>query len=49
MVLEHVSQNPGFLVVPGAAPDNRLFRRGNLDVVDIIAVPDRLKNRVGKP
>ena len=49
MVLEHVSQNPGFLVVPGAAPDNRLFRRGNLDVVDIIPVPDRFKNRVGKP
>ena len=47
--MEHVSQNPGFLVVPGAATDNRLFRRGNLDVVNMVSIPNRLKNRVGKP
>ena len=37
------------VVVAAAAFDADLFGHGDLDVVDVAAVPERLVNRVGKP
>ena len=48
MVLHHVAQRAGLLVERPAPLHAQRFRRGNLHVVDVIAVPDRLKDSVGK-
>ena len=49
MVLDEVAQRPGALVVAGAAADPDVLGGGDLDVVDEVAVPDRLEQRVGEP
>ena len=49
MVLEHVAQHAGGIVVVGAAADVDLLGHGDLHVVDVVAVPDRLEDRVGEP
>ena len=49
MVLDHVAQRAGSLVVAGAAFDADVLRGGDLDVVDVVAVPDRLEEGVGEP
>src|SRR5215472_2408584 len=48
MVLKHVAQTPRLLVIAAAMLDAQALSRGNLHVVDVIAVPDRLDNRVGE-
>ena len=48
MVLDEVAQRPGPFVVPGAAADPDVLGGGDLDVIDVVAVPDRLKQRVGE-
>ena len=49
MALEHVAHHPGLLVVAGAVLDPDAFRRRDLHVVHVLAVPDRLEDRVGEP
>ena len=49
MVLEHVPEHPGLLVVTGSFAQVYRFRNGDLDVVDVVPVPDGLENGVGKP
>ena len=46
MVRHHVAQRPGDLVKIGAALDADGFGRGDLDVIDMVAVPQRLEDRV---
>ncbi len=48
MVLHDVAQGAGFFVEGAAAFDADAFRRGDLDVVDEVAVPDGLEDAVGK-
>ena len=48
MVLDEVAQRTGALVVAGAGTDADVLGRGDLDVVDEVAVPDRLEQRVGE-
>ncbi len=48
MVLDHVAQAAALLVIAGARFDPDLFGDGDLDVVDEIAVPDRLEDGVGE-
>ena len=48
MVGHHVAQGAGRVVVVATAADGQRFRDRDLDVVDVIAVPDRLKQAVGK-
>ena len=48
MVLHHIAQRAGFLVERPAALDAQRFGGGDLHVVDVIAVPDRLEDAVGK-
>ncbi len=45
MVLEHVAQHAGLLVEAGAMADADRFRHGDLDVVDVPVVPERLEDR----
>ena len=49
VVLEHVAQHAGRVVVAAAAADGHFLGHGDLHVVDVVAVPDRLEDRVGEP
>ena len=40
---------PGAVVVAGARADAEVLGRGDLDVVDVVAVPHRLEHAVGEP
>ena len=48
MVGHHVAQRAGLLVELAAALDADGLRRGDLDVVDVLAIPQRLEQAVGK-
>src|SRR5215470_8701643 len=48
MIGDHVAQRAGLFVITHAATDALRFRRSDLDVVHIIAVPDRLEHRVAE-
>ena len=49
MVLHHVAQRAGLLVVAGARADAFLFGHRDLDVVDVLLVEQRLEDAVGEP
>ena len=49
MVLNHVAQRARFLIVAGSRSHAFRLTDGNLDVIDILMVPDRFENTVGKP
>ena len=40
---------PGAFVISGARFHPERFRRGDLDMIDVAAIPDRLENRVREP
>jgi hypothetical protein len=48
MVRYHVAQGAGGVVVIAAAADGKRFGDRDLDVVDVIAIPDRLEQSVGE-
>ena len=48
VVLEHVPQDPGLVVEPGAVADAEVLGRGDADMVDVAAVPDGLEKGVGE-
>ena len=48
MVLNHVAQHAGFLVVGAAAFQADGFSHGDLDGVDVASVPDGFENDVGE-
>ena len=48
MILDHVAQRARPLVVVGAALDADGLRGGDLHVIDVAAVPDRLEHAVGE-
>jgi len=49
VVLKHVAKNAAAIVVGSAPTDCHRFRDSNLDVVDVLVIPQRLEQRVGKP
>ncbi len=49
VVLEHVPECAGLVVVVATGPDTERFGGGDLDVVDIARIPERLEQRVGEP
>ena len=49
MVLEHVPHDARFLVVLAPLLDADALRGGDLHVVHVLAVPERLEDRVGEP
>ncbi len=48
MVLHHVAQRAGFLVITAAVADAKFFADGDLDVVNGFAIPKPLENGIGK-
>ena len=48
VVLHHVAQCPGRLVVSGPRPDAERLGRGDLDVLHVIPIPERLEDAVRK-
>ncbi len=49
VILNHVPQGAGLFIIAGPGPDAFRFADGNLDMVDIFVVPDRLEDAVGEP
>ena len=49
VALEHVAQHAGRVVVACPMANGERFGSGDLDMVDVVAVPDRLEDRVGEP
>jgi len=49
VILDDVAQRAGFVIVAAARADADCLRDGDLDVIDVVAVPQRLKDRVGEP
>src|SRR5712691_4431205 len=48
MVLNHVAQRPGLFIVTAATFDAEPFGVGDLNVVDVLPVPERLEDAVRK-
>src|SRR5437762_822871 len=48
VVLKHVAQDAGLVVVVATRPDRYRFGDRNLHVLDKVMIPDRLKKRVGE-
>ena len=49
MVLHHVAQSARAFIISRASLDPECFRRGDLDVIDVAGVPERLKDGVREP
>ncbi len=48
MILDHVAQRPGFLIIRAAALHADRFRRGDLHVIHVAAVPQWLEDAVAE-
>ena len=48
VILHHVAQRAGFVVELAAIADAKALGHGDLDAADVVAIPDRFENRVGK-
>src|SRR5262245_10875386 len=46
MILDHIAQRPCMFVIPGAILYSERFCRSNLDLVDVMRVPEGRENRV---
>ena len=49
MVLEHVPHDSRLFVILASVLDPDAFRSGDLHIVDMLAVADRLEDGIGKP
>jgi hypothetical protein len=47
MVLNHIAERPGLFIIRCSGADAFGFADGDLDMVDVLVVPNRLKNAVG--
>ena len=48
MILKHVADNAGFVVVPSAGFYADRFGGGNLHMIDVAPIPDRLEHGIGE-
>ncbi len=48
VALDHVAKGAGRFIESAATLDAKGFRSGDLDMVDVIAIPERLENAVAK-
>ena len=49
MVLHHVAQSARAFIITRASLDPERFRRGDLDMIDVAGIPERLENGVREP
>ena len=49
MILEHVANHTGTVVISAPMAHGDLFCDRDLYMVDVVAVPDRFENRIGEP
>src|SRR5689334_20269055 len=49
MVRDHVAQRAGLFVVARAAANAHRLGRGDLHVIDVVTIPDRLEERIAEP
>ena len=49
MVLDHVANGAGFIVESAASLHSEFLRHGDLHALDVVAIPERLHEGVGKP
>ena len=48
MVLEHIAQNTSGIIIPCSMPYINCFGDRNLDIGDVISIPDWLENGIGE-
>ena len=48
MILHHISQSTGLVIVTAAFFDPQLFCKGNLDIVNVVTIPDVFKEKIGE-
>ena len=48
MILDHVSQHTGVVVVTATTFNSQIFENADLDVIDVVPVPKRLEYGVGE-
>ena len=49
VILEHVAETARFLVISAPMPHAECLSGRDLHVIDVLTMPDRLDDRVGKP
>src|SRR5258708_144942 len=49
MILDDIADRAGLIVECAATPYPKILSHRNLDVVDVVAIPDRFEKHVGKP
>ena len=49
MTLDHVDQSAGVVVVAGATLESQVLVEGDLDLLDVLGVPNRFEDAVGEP
>src|SRR5208337_1625961 len=49
MILNHIPQRPGSVIIPRPVLDPELLTCRDLHVIDIAVIPEMLEDRVGKP
>ena len=48
MVLKHITQHTGLIIVVRAAADGAALGHADLHMIDVGGIPDRLKQRIGE-
>ena len=48
MILDDVADGAGLVVESAAALDAEVFRHGDLHALDVVAIPERLQERIGE-
>ena len=48
MVLHHITEGTGLIIVATSFFNSQLFSKGNLYIVNIITIPDIFKKKIGK-
>ena len=48
MVLHHITEGTGLIIVATALFNAQLFSKGNLHIINVLAVPDIFKQQISK-
>ena len=48
MILDHITHDPGGIVIAGTGPNAFGFSHSDLHVINIVVIPDRFEARIGE-